>query len=104
MISSWTWPRLNRFKPGRAPTFYDVRGFAISSMRKTPGVKSAMRAALFAAAGLLLLSGYAAAKDDSGRWVTFKTGHNNYGPIEYQIDRNSTRRAGPYLTFQARIW
>jgi hypothetical protein len=36
--------------------------------------------------------------------VTFKTGHNSYGPVEYQIDRNSTRRDGPYLTFQARIW
>ena len=63
-----------------------------------------MRATLLAAAGLALLAGHAIAKDDPDRWVTFRTGHNSYGPIKYQLDRESVRRQGPYLTFQTRIW
>jgi hypothetical protein len=63
-----------------------------------------MKPVLLAMAALLMTAGQAIAKDDAGQWVTFKTGHDSYGPIEHQIDRTSIRRAGPYFTFQTRIW
>jgi hypothetical protein len=62
-----------------------------------------MKTALFAAAGLFVVS-QAMAKDDPNRWVTFRTGHDTYGAIAYQLDRNSIRRQGPYFTFETRAW
>jgi hypothetical protein len=50
----------------------------------------------------LWLAGGARAQD--GRWVTFKTGHNAWGAIEHQIDRNSVRQEGSYKIFWTRIW
>ena len=50
----------------------------------------------------LWLAGDARAQD--GRWVTFKTGHNAWGAIEHQIDRNSVRQEGSYKIFWTRIW
>lgn len=62
-----------------------------------------MKTALFAAAGFFVIT-QAMAKDDPNRWVTFRTGHDTYGAIAYQLDRSSIRRQGPYFTFQTRAW
>lgn len=51
---------------------------------------------------LLCLPGVARAQET--RWVTFKTGHNDWGAIAYQLDRNSVRQEGSYKIFWARIW
>jgi hypothetical protein len=53
---------------------------------------------------LLGLSAPVLAVSDAARWVTFKTGQGSDGRMEYQIDRNTIRREGPYSTFWARIW
>ena len=43
-------------------------------------------------------------KDDTGRWVTFRIGHNSQGKIEHQIDRRSIKQEGPYKTFWTQLW
>jgi hypothetical protein len=65
---------------------------------------TAMKHLPFAASLILLAAMPAIARDDAGRWVTFRTGHNSYGPVQYQIDRTTIRRQGPYFTFQTRMW
>jgi hypothetical protein len=46
----------------------------------------------------------AAAAEDP-RWVTFKTGHNDWGTIQHQIDRQTIRYEGPTSwTFWTRQW
>ena len=53
---------------------------------------------------LLLCATAVLAKDDSARWVTFKTGHNKDGVIQHQIDRDTIRQDGPYRMFWTRVW
>jgi hypothetical protein len=45
-----------------------------------------------------------AARAQESRWITFKTGHNEWGAILYQIDRDSIRQEGAYKIFWTRIW
>src|ERR1700754_837734 len=45
-----------------------------------------------------------AAADDP-RWVTFKSGRNDWGLIQHQIDRQTIRHEGPSTwTFWSRMW
>jgi hypothetical protein len=53
---------------------------------------------------VLVLGSAAHAQAQENRWVTFKTGHNNHGPLEHQIDRNSIRQEGGYKSFWTQIW
>ena len=46
----------------------------------------------------------AQALDQKSSWVTFKTGHNDRGRIEHQIDRNTIRQEGRYKSFWTQIW
>jgi hypothetical protein len=46
----------------------------------------------------------AGAGAEENRWITFKTGRNDWGRIEYQLDRQSIRQEGPYKIFWSRIW
>jgi hypothetical protein len=46
----------------------------------------------------------AGAGAQENRWITFKTGHNDWGRIEHQLDRQSIRQEGPYKIFWSRIW
>jgi hypothetical protein len=61
-----------------------------------------MRAIL--AAGLACLCGAGSVAAQEGRWITFKTGHNGWGRIEYQIDAQSVAAEGRYKTFWSRVW
>ena len=54
--------------------------------------------------GLCLCPAGAQARQEKDRWVTFKTGHNNRGRLEHQIDRNSIRQEGRYKSFWTQIW
>lgn len=63
-----------------------------------------MKTILFATSFALLASASALAKDDASRWITFRTGHNSYGAVQYQIDRTTIARQGPYFIFQTRMW
>ena len=46
-----------------------------------------------------------AAVAENPRWVTFKTGHNDWGTIQHQIDRQTIRHEGPTSwTFWTRQW
>ena len=61
-----------------------------------------MRSIIAAGLAWLCLVGAAAAEEKG--WVTFKTAHNSWGRIDYQIDMQSVRPEGPYRTFWSRIW
>jgi hypothetical protein len=55
---------------------------------------------------VLVFMGFAqgAAADDP-RWVTFKSGRNDWGIIQHQIDRQTIRHEAPSTwTFWTRIW
>jgi hypothetical protein len=56
------------------------------------------------AGALFCLCLIGAARAQEGRWVTFETGHNSWGKVEHQIDRNSIRQEGPFKIFWMRIW
>ena len=58
----------------------------------------------FMAAGLFCFCWANSAGAQEGRWVTFKTGRNDWGRIEHQIDLESIQTEGAYKVFQARIW
>lgn len=53
---------------------------------------------------LLCIAVPALAAGDASRWITFKTGQVSEGRVEYQIDRSTIQREGPYSTFWTRIW
>jgi hypothetical protein len=58
----------------------------------------------FITAGLICLGWAGLTAAQEGRWVTFKTGRNDWGRIEHQMDMQSVRPEGTYRIFWARIW